>query len=151
MTRGRPSEGPKLVERLEGSEEAKQRLEVILRAIGGELTVAEACAELGIGKTAFFELRKRVLQASLKDLEPKPKGRPPGEEPSTDEVEAERLRQENARLRTDLEIAHVREEIALAMPEVFEPAREEKKPSKPKPKAKKRKRPLRSRKKKRGW
>jgi hypothetical protein len=139
------------VERLEGSEEAKQRLEVILRAIGGELTVAEACAELGIGKTAFFELRKRVLQASLADLEAKPKGRPPGEEPSTDEVEAERLRQENARLRTDLEIAHVREEIALAMPEVFEPAREEKKPSKPKTKTKKRKRPLKSRKKKRGW
>ena len=148
MTRGRPSEGPKLVERLEGSEEAKQRLQVILRAIGGELTVDEACAELGIGKTAFFELRKRVLQASLADLEPKPVGRPRKETPAED-AEAERLKRENERLRDDLEIAHVREEIALAMPEVFEPAREEKKPNKPK--AKKRKRPLRSRKKKRGW
>lgn len=149
MSRGRPSEGPEVVERLEGSAEAKQRLQVILRTVGGELTVAEACAELGIGKTAFFELRKRVLQASLEDLEPKPKGRPPGDEPSTDEVEAERLRQENARLRADLEIAHVREEIALAMPEVFEPLREEKKTSQPK--GKKRQRPLRSRKKRRGF
>ena len=152
MSRGRPIEGPKLVERLEGSAEAKQRLQVILRAIGGELTVAEACAELGIGKTAFFELRKRVLQASLADLEPKPVGRPRQEAPA-EEAEVERLKAANQHLLDELEIAHVREEIALVMPEVFEPLREKKQPSKAaqKPKPGKRKRPQKRAKKKRGW
>jgi hypothetical protein len=139
-----------VVERLEGSAEAKHRLRVILQTVAGDLTVAEACAELGIGKTAFFELRKKVLQASLEDLEPKPVGRPAREAPSTEEVEAERLRKENERLRTDLEIAHVREEIALAMPEVFEPSREEKKPSKTAAKRQQQRQRQRSRK-KRGW
>jgi len=156
MSRGRPIEGPKLVERLEGSADAKRRLRVILQTVAGELTVVEAGAELGIGKTAFFELRGRVLQTSLEDLEPKPVGRPRQEVPA-EEAEAKRLRQENERLRDDLEIAYVREEIALAMPEVFQPLREKKRPSKakakPKSKAKanKHKRPLKSRKKKRGW
>jgi len=126
MSRGRPADGPKMVERLEGSEEAKQRLRVILETVSGERTVAEACEELGVGKTAFFELRKRVLQASLADLEPKPVGRP-RKEVSAEEAEAERLAEENEQLRTDLEIAQVREEIMLAMPEVFDPGRKGKK------------------------
>jgi len=152
MSRGRPIEGPKLVERLEGSVDAKRRLRVILQTVAGELTVAEACAELGIGKTAFFELRGRVLQTSLADLEPKAVGRPRQEAPA-EEAELERLKQENQRLLDDLEIAHVREEIALAMPEVFEPLREKKRSSKAvkKPQPGKRKRSQKKSKKKRGW
>ena len=127
MGRGRKPEGPKLVERLDGSAEAKQRLRVILQTVSGELTVEEACAELGIGKTAFNELRARTLRTALADLEPKPVGRP-RKEVSPEEAEANRLREENEQLRTDLEIAHVREEIALAMPGVFKPAQAKKKP-----------------------
>jgi hypothetical protein len=129
----RPVQGPEVVERLEGSDEAKRRLKVVLETISGERSVAEACEELCIGKSAFYELRGRVLQASLEDLEPKPVGRP-RKEVSEEETEIDRLKRENLKLREDLEVSHVREEIALAMPEVFEPAREAEK-KRPKTKA----------------
>jgi transposase-like protein len=115
-----------MVEGLSGSEVAKRRLKLVLETISGELKVIEACERLGISKTAFFELRSRVLQASVEELEPKPVGRPRNET-SAEQVEVQRLEQENKELRENLEIAHVREEIMLAMPEVFEPGREEKK------------------------
>jgi transposase-like protein len=122
MSRGRPVKGAKLVEDLEGSRDAKKRLKVILEAISGKKSVSEACAELGIGKSAFHELRTRTLQATLENLEPKPAGRP-RMEVTEEQAEIERLKREKKELLTELEIAHVREEIMLAMPEVFEPAK----------------------------
>lgn len=141
------------MERLDGSDEAKRRLRVILETVAGERDVAEACEELGIGKTAFFELRRKVLQASLTDMEPKPVGRP-RKELSAEEAETARLRDENERLRTDLEISQVREEIALAMPEVFSPSQTKKKlpPSKTSEKRRQQRRQRRkTRQRKKGW
>jgi len=114
--------GPRIVERMDGSREAKERMRVILETVSGEKSVDEACEVLGIGKTAFHELRNRALQAALGDLEPKPVGRPAREVPP-EQAELERLKAENERLRDDLEVAYVREELALAMPEVFEPGK----------------------------
>ncbi len=122
MSRGRPPKGSRIVQHLAGSRNAKERLQVILQTVSGEKSVVEACAELGIGKTAFHELRTRALQMTLGDLEPKPSGRP-AREVSPEQVELERLAAENERLRDDLEIAHVREELMLAMPEVFDPGK----------------------------
>jgi len=122
MPAGRPVKGPEMVDDLEGSDEAKRRMRVILETLAGQRTIMDACLELGIGKSAFHELRKRVLQAALTDVEPRPPGRPPAAaEPGAAEVE--RLKSENDELRTRLEVAHVREEILLAMPEVFDPGR----------------------------
>jgi len=143
------------VERLEGTEEAKRRLRVILETVSGQRDVADACEELGIGKTAFFELRKRVLQTSLADLEAKPVGRPAKETPERD-AEVARLEEENERLRLDLEISQVREEIALAMPEVFLPSPSDTK-KKPPPsetsgkRKQQRKQRSKARKRKKGW
>lgn len=146
-----------MVERLEGSEEAKRRLRVILETVAGQREVADACEELGIGKTAFFELRKRVLQTSLADLEAKPVGRP-ARQVSPEDTEVERLMEENERLRTDLEISQVREEIALSMPEVFLPSSSPSEPKKKLPPSKtsrkreqQRKQQRKSRKRKKGW
>jgi transposase-like protein len=111
-----------MVEDLEGSDEAKKRMKVILETLAGQRTIMDACMALGIGKSAFHELRKRVLQAALSDVEPRPSGRPPAPEPP-EASEVDRLKTENDELRTRLEVAHVREEILLAMPEVFEPGR----------------------------
>ena len=122
MSRGRPAKGTKMVEDLDGSSDAKKRLKVILETVSGEKGVSEACDELGIGKSAFFELRGRVLQATLENLEPKSSGRP-RREVSEEQAEIEKLKKEKQELLTELEIAHVREEIMLAMPEVFEPAK----------------------------
>ncbi len=121
MKRGRPAEGPSVVDGLEGSEAAKSKLRAILESMRGEKSVEEICAELGIGKTAFYELRTRILEAALAEGEPKPAGRPPHLPPDTRETELARLRDEVKWLRLQMRIAHVREEIMLGMPEVFEP------------------------------
>ena len=122
MSRGRPAKGTKMVEDLEGSGDAKKRLRVVLETVSGEKDVSAACDELGIGKSAFFDLRSRVLQATLENLEPRSAGRPRREVPE-EQAEIEKLKKENQELLTELKIAHVREEIMLAMPEVFEPAK----------------------------
>jgi len=125
MKRGRPAKGPSVVENLEGSKQAKDRLRVILETVTGERDVDEACEKLGIGRSAFYELRARALQATLSDLEPKPAGRTRTEIPA-EQVEIEKLKRMNDKLLAKIEIAHVREELMLAMPEVFEPASEKK-------------------------
>jgi hypothetical protein len=45
---GRPPEGPKLVDRLEGPDESKKRLRAILETIAGKRTIDDVCEELGI-------------------------------------------------------------------------------------------------------
>ena len=124
-----------MVENLQGSQEAKKRLRVVLETVAGERDVVSASSKVGMGRTAFFEIRNRALQASLEDLEPKPAGRPP-REVTAEQVEIERLKQEIEKLRTDLEIAQVREEIMLAMPEAFDPAREAAEKKRPKKQSK---------------
>ncbi len=115
----RPVKGPDLVDDLDGESEAKRRLKVILEQIGGQRTVEEATAELGIGRSTFFELRGKVLRSALAGLEPQPRGRPA--EPADPEAEAEereRLRQMYDDQLTELMISNVKEELRLVMPEV---------------------------------
>jgi hypothetical protein len=78
MSVGRKPKGIEQVELLTGSPVAKQRLEVFLASVAGRLSVAEACAQLGLQKTQFFELRRRWLEGSVELLEPLPPGRPVG-------------------------------------------------------------------------
>lgn len=129
MTVGRKPKGPRMAMELEGSRDAKRRLQVILETITGECTVGEACKKLDVSEAHFFRLRTGVLQAALADLEPKPMGRPRlfSEEQQqhvnnlTDQIED---------LRFQLQAACIREQIALAMPALAEPTRAKKK-SKP--------------------
>jgi hypothetical protein len=74
---GRKPQGPALVRRLDGSDQAKQRLEIILATIAGTLPIDEACRKLGIEHSMLFRLRTEVLEAALTRLEPRPRGRPP--------------------------------------------------------------------------
>ena len=121
MARGRKPLGPKLVEGLQGSAQAKERLRIVLQTMAGQLSVAQACAQLGIGPARLHELRAEVLQAALDRLEPRPSGRP-RPEPAGD-VAA--LEEEIRELRIDLKAAQVREEIALAMPHLLKPRQPE--------------------------
>lgn len=115
----RPPLGAKLVEGMEGSEEAKRRLQVILETLSGERTVGEACEALGINEARLYALRAEALEAALSRLEPKPAGRPRKETHELDEVSA--LRAELLEVRLDLQAARVREEIAIAMPHLLKP------------------------------
>jgi hypothetical protein len=113
--RGRIPQGPEVVEHLEGSPKAKERLRVILETMAGKWRVHEACVRLGICEQRFRQLRAEVLQAALGSLEDQPAGRPrrPTEPPET-----VALRQQLAALAQELHVSQVREEIALALPHV---------------------------------
>ena len=108
---GRKPQGPALVRHLDGSEQAKARLEVILATIAGELTIEEACERLDIKPARFFHLRNEVLAAGLKRLEPRPLGRP-AQHPGVEEQRCQELQEQVAQLQDELKIAAVREEVA---------------------------------------
>jgi hypothetical protein len=113
--RGRIAAGPKYVEHLEGSDKAKERVRVILETMQGQCRVQEACERLGICEQRFRQLRETLLQAAVASVEDRPAGRPRRlEEPA--EVTA--LRQQVVQLERELQAAQVREEIALALPQV---------------------------------
>jgi hypothetical protein len=117
---GRKPMGPALVQHLEGSERAKQRLEVILETITGELTIDQACQSLGIKPAMLYRLRTEVLEAGLASLEPRPLGRP-RHVPTAEELRCEEFRGQVAELKSELKIAVARKEIASVMPHLAEP------------------------------
>ena len=113
--RGRKPSGPAAVERLPASQQARERLRVILETLAGTCRVGEACARLAVSEQRFDQLRTQALQAGLDSLEPRPVGRParPG---LAAEVVA--LQARVTQLETELAAARVREEIALVLPTV---------------------------------
>jgi hypothetical protein len=115
---GRKPMGPKLVERLDGSHRAKQRMEVILETIAGKLTINQACDRLGISEARFHQLRTGVLQAGLAQLEPRPLGRPAQHQSPEAETIAD-LEQQVDDLNAELKTADVRLEIAQVMPHLI--------------------------------
>ena len=103
------------MEHLDGSRKAKERLRVILETLTGACRVQEACARLQISEQRFRQLRAEVLRAALAGLEDRPAGRPRRpEEPAA----AVALRQQVTELQHELQVAAVREEIALGLPQV---------------------------------
>ena len=118
MRPGRPSKGSEHVEKLTGSEEAKDRLKAIVATFTGEMTVAEACAHLGMSEARFHQLRDEVLANALSGLEPKPCGRPKREE-SEEAVRVRELEARVKRLELEVDAGDVRTMIALTMPKLL--------------------------------
>ncbi len=118
MTRGRKTEVTRLVQRLDGSDEAKARLTLFLEVLAGKRTVVEAALGLGLGERQFHTLRNRCLQAALASLEPRLLGRPTRQQADVDGRVAS-LEAQVQSLRLDLRAAQIREEIALAMPHLL--------------------------------
>ena len=114
---GRKPLGPALVEHLDGSTSAKERLELILQTLAGQVSVVEACRLLGISEAMFYKLRNRVLQVCLEDLEPKPLGRPARHLTEHEQRSAE-LAAEVATLERELAAQAVRLELAQTLPQV---------------------------------
>lgn len=116
---GRKPLGPALVEHLEGSSSAKERLELILATIAGQISVVEASQRLGISEAMFYKVRHRVLRVCLDDLEPKPLGRPPLR--PTDQRQRQSLEVQVAALERELAAQSVRLELLQALPHVVQP------------------------------
>ena len=96
----------------------KQRLRAIMQTLTGELSVDEACLQLGIQRAYFQELRGKALQGALSALVPRQPGRrPQSEAASSAEVDA--LRSEKAELEEELVSLKARVELAMAMPRLL--------------------------------
>ncbi|MBL9084450.1 MAG: hypothetical protein JNK76_21795, partial [Planctomycetales bacterium] len=113
--RGRKPKGAELVTTLEGSDAARERLKRIVDSLAGRATVAEVCAELGIGESRFHQLRTEALQAAVDRLEPRPAGRPTQPVSPTDGRVAE-LERQLRELRWELQACQIRLELAQALP-----------------------------------
>lgn len=110
---------PRQVTELSGGAAAKKRLRWILEAATGRRTIAEACAALGIGRSRFHALRRRALEGALAGLAPGVPGRRCVRSAEHDRGRVE-LEQRVRELEADLEVALVRTELALALPEVVQ-------------------------------
>jgi transposase len=105
---------------VEGSDEARERLALILRTLGGELSVAAASATLGVSESHFHRLRERALAGAAEALEPRPGGRPQSVVDPADARVAE-LQEQLRDMELELRAAQVREQLALVMPHVLQP------------------------------
>ena len=123
--RGRPREGAELVEKLEEcSQQARTRLKTIFQTVAGELTVEQACAMLGINRSAFNKMRSGFMANAVQLLEPRPSGRKK-RIVTAEQTEIQRLREENDQLKFQVKAQQVREEIGILMPHLLkEPASE---------------------------
>ncbi len=112
----RPAKGARLVRSLEGEAKAKERLEVILQTVAGELTIREACEELGVSEARFHQLRQEALKGALASLEPKARGRPKRAEPTPEAELIATLEAEVDDLKTELLGSQLREELSTLLP-----------------------------------
>jgi hypothetical protein len=117
--RGRPHQGAELVEKLEeGSEAARQRLKVIFQTLAGVFTVRQACGILQVNRSAFNKLRSQFIANAVQLLEPRTPGRKK-KVVTPQEVENQRLVEENQRLKFELRAQQLREEIGILMPHLL--------------------------------
>src|SRR4029077_8839633 len=65
VTRGRPPRGLTSIDLLEGPSEGKKRLRTILERLGGQTSVEDACAVLGISRAFYYVLEAKVLNSAL--------------------------------------------------------------------------------------
>jgi len=65
-----------LVERTEASPAARERTKVILLTLSRQWSVQTGCTRLGVKRTRFQDLRRRMIRGAVAALEEKPAGRP---------------------------------------------------------------------------
>ena len=119
MTRlGRKPQGAGLVNALVGSEHAKARLKAFLDTLSGETSVEEACQQLGICQSRFFEQRTAWLHDAIGLLEPRAAGRPRKEEPAISAEEARALRQRVQELEARAAAVEVQADLIRTLPHV---------------------------------
>lgn len=102
------------VDRLAGSPVAKERLRVILANLAGQISVAEACAELGIEESWFFDLKHASLVRFVETLEPGTPGRRPAAAKSPESQRIAELEERLKHLELALAGSQLREELARA-------------------------------------
>jgi len=100
---------------MKGSPAAKERVLAILGNLGGTVATSEASSRLRVSPALVRRLRETLLEAALRALEPRPRGRPLQVVPKYVR-DLRKLEVRLADLEEELELARVREQIALALP-----------------------------------
>jgi len=112
---GRPNKGVEHVDKVDAGRHEKDRLKAILRTVTGELSVQDACAQLGIRRAHFQTLRDECLQGAADALAPGRPGRPPLLDVEH-QTEVGELSAENRRLKDELEKLRLRLELVEQIP-----------------------------------
>lgn len=99
--------------------EGAHRAQVILQVCSGQLSVADAAAQLGLSEQRIYQLRDKARAAVEAACEPGQPGRPPTEPPHPDTVRATELQQQVAEAKAELEAERLRQEIGLFLPRVL--------------------------------
>lgn len=73
---GRKSEMQTLVDLVKASPQARERAKAILLTLARTWSVQAGCRHLGVGRTRFQDLRRRMLGAAVGALEERAAGRP---------------------------------------------------------------------------
>jgi hypothetical protein len=115
--RGRTPAGPEYVDRVPGSDLAKERAKVIFETMAGNCRVSDACERLNICEQRFHQLRHQLVEWAVTGMEPRAPGRPAHASSPADE-ENRKLREELAAKDSELRTTRAREEIALILPHV---------------------------------
>lgn len=119
MAAGRRPDGTQHVNRLDGEDEAKHRLRVVLETLSGTKSIEEACDELHVSASRFHEIRHDAPQGALDGLAPAASGRPRRPQPEADPEHVAAIERENHELKADLLASMVRTEMAIGMPHLF--------------------------------
>ncbi len=116
ITMSRPPLGPALVDRLSGSDAARQRTRLMLETISGVTSVEAAAEQLGISTQRFHDLRDELLQSTIAAAEPKPLGRPAKETSVDDQISAALAEKDRIinDLTVQIEVVRLREALAAA-------------------------------------
>jgi len=115
MKRGRRPKKSALVDALAGPEPSKQRLRVIMATISGELSIPEACAQLGIQESRFFVLRAQALEGALKGILPGVPGRP-SKEDTPEQAKLKEMQKRLDAMELELKATRIKMELAEALP-----------------------------------
>ena len=113
--RGRRPSLAGAVAALGGPRVTRERLRVLLATLAGDVPLATAGEQLGVGRTQVLALRRQALVGALDALTPQPVGRPPRVTGQT-APEVARLQARVRELEVAVEAARVRTEIALTLP-----------------------------------
>lgn len=102
------------VEKLTGSDQARERMKWILATLSGEATIPDACQALDINESRFHQIRNAWLQGAMGLLEPARIGRPPKHTPE-ETARAAELEERVARLEAQLRTAQLRGDLEASL------------------------------------
>lgn len=108
---GRRSRVDPLLRPILASEVARERVRVILLTLAGQWSVADGMERLRISRSRFQGLRRRMLGAALRALEPGVRGRPARQREAR-RGEVLRLHEENEALRLELRMVQTSLELS---------------------------------------